>query len=90
MGAVPSGSYLVLSQMSSDLLDPETQDGVEDVVGRMFQQKIAYRDRKQMARFFADMELAEPGLVPVEEWRPEPGTNATGESALWGAVGRKR
>jgi S-adenosyl methyltransferase len=90
MDAVPSGSYLALSHMSSDLLDRETQNGVEDVVGRMFQQKIAYRNREQMARFFAGMELVEPGLVPVEEWRPEPGTSATGESALWGAVGRKR
>jgi hypothetical protein len=34
--------------------------------------------------------LVEPGLVRVEEWRPEPGTDATGNSAIWGAVGRQR
>ena len=36
------------------------------------------------------LDLVEPGLVPVEEWRPEPGTADAGKSALWCAVGRKR
>jgi hypothetical protein len=31
----------------------------------------------------------EPGLVPVGEWRPDPGTTDD-KSAAWGAVGRKR
>jgi hypothetical protein len=32
----------------------------------------------------------EPGLVRVEDWRPEPGgTDGAHSSALWGAVGRK-
>jgi hypothetical protein len=42
-----------------------------------------------VARFFADLDLVEPGLVPVEQWRPDPGASDTGNSAMWGAVGRK-
>jgi hypothetical protein len=41
-------------------------------------------------RFFAGTHLVEPGLVPVEDWRPDPGTTVPNRSAVWGAVGRKR
>jgi hypothetical protein len=43
-----------------------------------------------MLRFFDGMDLVEPGLVRVEEWRPEPGEGETGRSALWCALARKR
>jgi hypothetical protein len=48
------------------------------------------RSRAQLERFFVGTDLVEPGLVAVEEWRPDPGAGATGTSSLWGAVGRKR
>jgi hypothetical protein len=54
------------------------------------QQQITWRSREQVARFFEGTDLVEPGLVRVEEWRPEPGTNETEGSPLWCAVGRKR
>ena len=34
------------------------------------------------------MDLVEPGVVRVEEWRPD--HDAEGKSALWCALGRKR
>jgi len=90
MGALPSGSCLAISHMSSDLLDPETQDGLVGTGKRMSLQQLSARDRAQVARFFAGLDLVEPGLVPVEQWRPEPGAGDTGKSATWGAVGLKR
>lgn len=54
------------------------------------QQQFTFRSHDQVARFFAATDLIEPGLVLVEEWRPEPGTLAEGKPAMWGAVGRKR
>ena len=54
------------------------------------QQQFTFRSRDQVAQFFAGTDLIDPGLVLVEEWRPEPGTAAVGKSAVWGAVGRKR
>ena len=90
MDAVPSGSYLALSHMGTDLLGRETEDGLRDIANRMMQQKLTARSREGLARFFEGTDLVEPGLVRVEEWRPEPGTDGTGRSPLWGAVGRKR
>jgi len=43
-----------------------------------------------MARFFDGTDLAEPGLVPVEEWRPDPVAGGQGKSVYWCAVGQKR
>jgi hypothetical protein len=90
MDAVPSGSYLAISHPSSDLLDRETKQGIDDSWNGTVQQQFTFRSHDQVARFFADTDLIEPGLVLVEEWRPEPGTLAEGKSAMWGAVGRKR
>ena len=36
------------------------------------------------------MDLVEPGLVRVEEWRPDPGSVSDAQVAAWAAVGRKR
>jgi S-adenosyl methyltransferase len=74
LDAVPPGSYLDLSHLGTDLLGRESEDGLRDVADRMMQQKFAGRGREQVARFFEGTDLVEPGLVRVEEWRPEPGT----------------
>jgi hypothetical protein len=51
---------------------------------------MTWRNREQVARFFAGTDLVEPGFVRVEEWRREPGTSEADRSPLWCAVGRKR
>ncbi|HUN31335.1 MAG TPA: SAM-dependent methyltransferase [Trebonia sp.] len=89
MDAVPSGSYLAISHMSSDLLDQETQAGLVSTGNRMSRQQLSARDREQVTEFFAGLDLVPPGLVPVEEWRPDPGTGVAAKSATWGAVARK-
>jgi hypothetical protein len=90
MDAVPPGSYLAISHSGTDLFAQGTGASFKNVMDRMIQQQYTPRSREQVARFFAGTDLVEPGLVPVEEWRPEPGTGAEGKSAVWGAVGRKR
>ena len=91
MDAVPSGSYLALSHPGSDLISPRTLEEMRDVAHRMSQQQYTHRSREEVARFLAGTDLVEPGIVPVEEWRPEPdGTGEAGQSRVWGAVGRKR
>jgi S-adenosyl methyltransferase len=89
LDAVPSGSYLALSHPGADRLEPETAAALGDVTDRMVQQQITYRTREQVAQFFEGTDIVEPGIVPIEEWRPEPGDIA-GRSSLWCAVGRKR
>ena len=89
MDHVPPGSHLAVSHMGTGLLDSTTQHGLEDHSGRAMQQRLTARSRAEVARFFAGMDLVPPGVVRVEDWRPEPGADA-GQSVLWGAVGRKR
>jgi hypothetical protein len=90
LDAVPTGSYLAISHGASDLLGEEMVQGIDDSWKGKIQQQFTWRSHDQVARFFAGTDLMEPGLVPVEEWRPEPGTADEGKSAVWGAVGRKR
>ena len=86
---LPPGSYLALSHLGSDIFDEEAQQGFQNIVGRMSQQQYTGRNREQMLRFFKGMELVEPGLVRIEEWRPDPGSVNDYKSTAWGAVGRK-
>ncbi|MFE1261187.1 SAM-dependent methyltransferase [Streptomyces albogriseolus] len=89
--ALPSGSYLVLSQLTADF-DPEAvARGVE--MYRAGGVTLAPRSRAEIARFFEGLEPVEPGLVQLTDWHPE---LAVGEStderaviSLYGAVARK-
>jgi len=90
LDAVPSGSYLALSHMARDLLDPDTLQNLEGIIGRTSQQALTYRTREQVSRFFEGTDLVDPGLVRVEEWRPSDGAANTERSSLWCAVGRKK
>jgi hypothetical protein len=90
LDAVPSGSYLAISQVGSDLLSRQELKDVMDVADRKMQQRFIPRTREQVARFFEGTDLVEPGLVRTEEWRPEPGAEWSKKSAWWCAVGRKR
>jgi S-adenosyl methyltransferase len=87
LAAVPSGSYLVLSHPTSDV----QQDRVTAMVARLndlVAEKVTTRDRDQVGRFLAGLELVEPGLVNVSEWRPDDAP-AEGPAALWVCVARK-
>ena len=90
LDAVPSGSYLAISHAASDLLDQETMRSFANSWNSRGQQRITWRTREQVARFFTRTDLVEPGLVRVDEWRPTAGPASAGTSNEWGAVGRKR
>jgi len=48
------------------------------------------RTRDEVARFFTGLDLVEPGLVQVHQWRPDPDDFAPeGVFSNHGAVGRK-
>ena len=87
--AVPPGSYLALSHMGSDILG-QTGPELRDVGRRLSHQQYSYRSHSEISRFFDGMDLVEPGLVQVEKWRPTAQIQSGGQSALWGAVARKR
>jgi len=90
LDAVPPGSYLALSHIASDLLDVATRQGITGVSDRMIQQDFSFRAHDEVTRFFAGTDLVPPGVVRVEEWRPEPGQDEAARSSLWAGIGRKR
>jgi hypothetical protein len=67
--AVPSGSYLVLSHVTSDRR-PATVAAVTAANERGSGFAMA-RTAAEVGRFCAGFDLVEPGLVTVERWRPE-------------------
>jgi hypothetical protein len=51
---------------------------------------VRLRSRADMTRFLAGLELVEPGLVTVPEWRPEAGARRPAQVIpLYGVVARK-
>jgi hypothetical protein len=88
LGALPPGSYLAISHPASDI-DAEAQGKLAERLNQTMAEKVTMRDRAQVARFFDGLELAEPGLVRVQEWRPASELEAKSPAGLWAGVGRK-
>ena len=88
LGAVPSGSYLALSHPTSDLQQEQVTAMVTQL-NDLVAEKVTTRAQDQVARFFTGLELVEPGLVNVSEWRPAADGPAEEPAALWVCVGRK-
>jgi hypothetical protein len=87
LDAVPPGSYLALSHVASDI-DPEQIAAATARLNQQSHQHFTLRDHAQMQRFFDGLELLEPGVVRVEEWRASE-LETRHQSAMWGGVGRK-
>ena len=89
MAAVPAGSYLALSQVASDI-EPEQMAEAAKRYNRLAHETQRHRSHAEVARFFDGLELIEPGVVAVQEWRPGSEIEARTRSAMWGGAGRKR
>jgi hypothetical protein len=84
--AVP-GSYLVLSHVT----DPDPRLAAEGTaVYASTANPISMRSREEILGFFDGVEILEPGLVPVQQWRPiGPASAVPGNAWMIGALGRK-
>jgi O-methyltransferase involved in polyketide biosynthesis len=86
--AAAPGSYLVLSHGSIDQ-DPEAAAAAAAQYASTAN-PVTPRTREKILAFFDDLEILEPGLVPVQQWRPgEPDAADPGKVWLLGGVGRK-
>jgi S-adenosyl methyltransferase len=88
MAAVPAGSYLALSQVASDIQADQMAEAAKRY-NRLARETQRHRDQAEVGRFFDGLELVEPGLVPVQQWRPASELEARARSAMWGGVARK-
>jgi hypothetical protein len=84
--ALPPGSYLVLSHVTSDDIPAEALQDVRELYEQTTAPGAA-RCRPEIERFFEGMDVIEPGLVNVCNWRRP--LQAAGRAIFLGAVGRK-
>ena len=89
VAALPAGSYLVLSHATFDPLDAETIAAMS-AVNEGIKPRFSPRPHEAVSRFFTGLDLLEPGIVSVSDWRPGPGPHPTAAEATgYGAVARK-
>jgi hypothetical protein len=92
MSRMPSGSYLVVTQLTKDIR-PEAMARLEQSAPASAQYSFVMRSHAEFSRFFDGLELVEPGVVAVELWHPDEGAQlpvSDDETApFYGAVGRK-
>jgi hypothetical protein len=89
LSAVPSGSYLTISHAASDISPEQMGEMIRRMNEHLAEGNHVGRSRDVVAQFFADVDLVEPGVVKVTEWRPTSPVEAEGPTSLWGGVGRK-
>jgi S-adenosyl methyltransferase len=84
--ALPSGGYLVMYEgVDTDPAQDEALDQYNDSGA------VPYRLRRpeQVIRFLDGLELAEPGVVLIHQWHPDPSTPDAPEVPALGGVGKK-
>jgi len=89
MDRLPSGSYLMLqdgttvSQANADAPEDYNSSGA-----------IPYhlRASEEIVRYFDGLDVVEPGVIPIQQWRPDPGEPAEpfADVNTFGGIGRKR
>jgi hypothetical protein len=93
LAELPAGSYLALSHLTGDF-DPAAWEGVAAVYRRSGV-TMQVRPLAAVERFFAGLDLLDPGVVSLPRWRPD--SNDLGQSgrptdeavSVYGGLGRK-
>lgn len=83
MEALPSGSYLAITHWTTDEAGREAEAKFAGVTQEMSLQQYTARSQAEIARFFDRLDLVEPGLVPMQDWRPGPGDQAAERFIPW-------
>jgi S-adenosyl methyltransferase len=86
--AVPSGSHLVISHPASDV----QTEKVAEVARRYNASVVTGQTRRsvdEVAAFFGDWEILEPGITQTPQWRPDAPASVTGPVPMWAGVARK-
>jgi len=88
LDAVPSGSYLAITHGSNEV-NPQAQAAMLAYWNKYGKPEMTYRNRQEFARLFDGLELLEPGVVSLTQWRPEPPGDVPAPVDGICAVGRK-
>jgi hypothetical protein len=95
--AVVPGSYIAISHLTADTVDTETQGYVDNMVAayhRAVGATLYVRDKQTFTSWFEGLELLEPGVTLMADWRPDPGLDVDAQTPSrqlgYGAMGRVR
>lgn len=86
--AVPSGSHLALTHFTRDFAEVGT---IVDMM-KSSRDNVFPRSFDEVTALFDGFELAEPGLVQVQRWRPQSAMDTStqpGAASLYAGIGRK-
>ena len=89
VGAMPPGSYLAIAHPASDIHTSQVSTAANRI-NPLMAEPVTLRTHDRVGRFFAGLDLVEPGLVQLHRWRPGPGGPVPdGDIANYGGIGRK-
>jgi len=89
--ALAPGSHLLVAHPSFDI----AAEGMPEASARLNQTlnvPWVVRSRDEIARFFDGLDMVDPGLVPIDEWRPDGGNPPPAGRRvppIFGGLGRK-
>ena len=86
--ALAPGSYLVVSHATTEGMSEEFAAAAKKVYEGRVAASSNIRARAVIQRLFDGFDLVDPGLVPLTQWRPDPGQDVPGARAkLWTLAG---
>jgi len=91
VAALAPGSYVVVSHAAGEAFDHLLQQAAnkDDVYRQRTATPGTSRTGPEVERFFTGLELMEPGVVRLNDWRPEPDESPEpGGNGLWAGVAR--
>jgi hypothetical protein len=89
LSAFPGGSHVAISHATNDAT-PAVKDAERDFEHAA--EQVWIRNRAEILDLVASLDLVEPGLVWIPQWRPEPDTampDNVAEAYYYGVVARK-
>jgi hypothetical protein len=88
--AMAAGSYLVVAHLASDVHPGVIADNTQELAANTHE-TWQFRNRKEVGRFLAGLDVVEPGVIQADWWRTDAGAQRPTYpyAPLWAGVGRK-
>jgi O-methyltransferase involved in polyketide biosynthesis len=89
MDAMAPGSYLTISETTRDISTDLVSAVASRLNARMGGTSMTLRTREEFSRYFDGLELVDPGIVPLVDWRSGTGNPSSARIPLYAGMGRK-
>jgi SAM-dependent methyltransferase len=77
--ALPAGSFLVISHASEEGLAKDRLDAFRELYDRAVA-RLTFRSQLEVEALFGGFELVRPGVVAMDQWRPDPASTVDGRT----------